>query len=426
MKDTMFCWKQALSIQEEEFPADKAVSERLWLLQYSLRTHLPVLTLYLATATTRTPIATFHRASLTGTSSQTAAYAAFECFIVQAYPHEFLQPLPPWYTSNVSSVEYSTSSQSSEVKPEDEQEGQRDEKETNTANLAGDADAEKNAEDDEAIDKLTDFLKKPNKTQTKPALMFSLSNIDEPVGWGAIRLDLSKTYNIALSIFLTRAILRSSKEPAIHPHQSITQMETAYLTFLTDIILTLLSLLNDMPALKTIELTDLLRILQRPIFWRQQLLLAQNEGFMATLRPHRLIRLLPIRNWQNKNVPWPIRIDPNEGYFLPDALIVFLPMQLCMWIAAHIKVLVPDPVDPEASPLPPIQLQLNHTSSVLHVFTHFQNIKTKKRPAENLPNEAAQPMDVDDVDSGHAQDGAGSTVKLTPANHKLLKTQSEV
>ena len=131
-----------------------------------------------------------------------------------------------------------------------------------------------------------------------------------------------------------------------------------------------------------LELTDLLRLLQNINFWKQQLLMAQNEGFSKTLRPHRLIRLLPVRNWGNKNTPWPLRIDPRHGYSMPEAMIRFLPIQLCVWITAQIKVLVPDPDSLEDPPLPPVPFQHDRTFSVLQVFTNFQDVKARKRLAE--------------------------------------------
>ena len=100
---------------------------------------------------------------------------------MQAYPHEFLQPLPPWYTSNIYHIVLNAGGPNSETVPEDEKEKQKDDKETSATNLAGDADAERNAENGEAIDKLSHFLQKLNKAQAKPELLFSLATVNKPV-----------------------------------------------------------------------------------------------------------------------------------------------------------------------------------------------------------------------------------------------------
>jgi hypothetical protein len=37
------------------------------------------------------------------------------------------------------------------------------------------------------------------------------------------------------------------------------------------------------------------------------------------------------------------RLDPNAGYFIPDSAIIYLPIQLCIWVAAYLKQASPDP-----------------------------------------------------------------------------------
>ena len=39
------------------------------------------------------------------------------------------------------------------------------------------------------------------------------------------------------------------------------------------------------------------------------------------------------------------RLAPDAGYFIPDSFIIYLPIQLCIWIAAYLKQASPDPPD---------------------------------------------------------------------------------
>ena len=68
--------------------------------------------------------------------------------------------------------------------------------------------------------------------------------------------------------------------------------------------------------------------------------LAQLE---SALPQYRLLRLLPVRRWDHPQVPWVFRLDPRTGYCIPDSVVLYLPIQLCIWVAAYLKQASPDP-----------------------------------------------------------------------------------
>ena len=215
MEGVMYCWKQGHSVAEENVQPNKPLdTKRFLLLQYSLATRLPILTLYLATSTHRQPIASFSRVSPNGVLKPIRTYTNLWCTITQAYPHEFLFPLTSWYCDNQQELSLSLDPNNSEETPDEEKE--TDQQDTNPAGTrAGDEDGEQPAENVEGVDRLLEQLKSQTKSTIKAELWFSLSNLCDPVGWGAIRFDLFKVGNAVYSTLLTRAVLSLADDPEV-------------------------------------------------------------------------------------------------------------------------------------------------------------------------------------------------------------------
>ena len=76
--------------------------------------------------------------------------------------------------------------------------------------------------------------------------------------------------------------------------------------------------------------------------------------------------------------------------------------------------------------MPPVPFQLDRNSPVLQVFTHFQDVKAKKRPAETQLVDSSQIMDVDGENEQYPHDSAVGNIRLVPANHKILKRTIKV
>ena len=89
------------------------------------------------------------------------------------------------------------------------------------------------------------------------------------------------------------------------------------------------------------------------------------------------------------------RLDPSAGYFIPDSAIIYLPIQLCIWVAAYLKEASPDPPE-DASRLvcAPVIIDSTPLLGELLVLPYTapdkqceQDAKGVKRSVDNAPEE---------------------------------------
>ena len=125
------------------------------------------------------------------------------------------------------------------------------------------------AEDADAAEALTIFLmgKETNKASSMQLLHLAQSIV--PHSWGCIKFDLSKPLLNLMSVLFARTVLRHASSPYVASVPTLRNIELWYLTFVANVIASVLLPLNGLPSLG--NFASLLGALVSPDFWLIQL-----------------------------------------------------------------------------------------------------------------------------------------------------------
>ena len=223
-----------------------------------------------------------------------------------------------------------------------------------SAQHATDDDAE-TAEDAGAADALTIFLDGTQPHLASSHQLLHLAQNIVPHSWGCIKFDLSKPLLNLMSTLFARSVLLQSRDPRIACVPELGDLERWYLQFLANIFA---STILPLQGLKTLQnFKPLLDSLVSPDFWYIQLRYALYKGAESSLPQHRLLRLIPLRGHIHRGTPPFFQFDSHERFFRTDCVMIFLPIQLCLWIAGSMKSLIPDPKD-SSTDTPELELDL--------------------------------------------------------------------
>jgi hypothetical protein len=192
----MYCWRQTspASVQPSDTP------KQGFLLQFSLTTRTPVLTLYFVKGNTRKPISATRRALFRkGVVRFELNYTQLRCTMRQAYADELLYGFScidmPDTCSNPKAINAAIARQhdslvETHIDGEHDSDDESPEQPGHSVEKAADDDAE-TAEDTDAAERLRAFLQGLNKNRATSQMLYSLAKNCVPYGWGCIRLELS-------------------------------------------------------------------------------------------------------------------------------------------------------------------------------------------------------------------------------------------
>ena len=144
-----------------------------------------------------------------------------------------------------------------------------------------------------------------------------------------------------MAVLFTHTVLTDSRDPIINSLPPLRSIEENFISFLASLVTSMLICLRQHSTLVE-EYPSLLGHFLDQEFWICQIKYAMESSLERALPQHRLVRTLPIRDWKHRQYPWPFRMNPSAGFRLPDSMIIYLPVQLCIWVAAYLKEAAPD------------------------------------------------------------------------------------
>jgi len=113
-----------------------------------------------------------------------------------------------------------------------------------------------------------------------------------------------------MSVLFARTVLRHARSHYIASVPSLRNIELWYLSFVANVIASVLLPLNGLPSLG--NFASLLGALASPDFWLVQLKYALFKGPENSLPQHRLVRFIPQRNWDHKGIAPFFMFDPKD------------------------------------------------------------------------------------------------------------------
>jgi hypothetical protein len=286
-RSKMFCWRQAPPITSSEASSKK----EYWLLQFSTQ-NPKLLTLFLVQDKMRKPVATFNEhCFLDGIAYPNQHLTQMRVQLQQAYPDEIIHGSCDTVKTRIAtppSIVLSTSDPRAEALEDKEAEDSSDEEEdralppTSVRGNSGEQETRAadedgpTAEDADAAEALTIFLmgSEPDKASSLQLLHLGQSIV--PHSWGCIKFDLSKPLLNLMSVLFARTVLQQATSPYVASVPTLKNIELWYLTFVANIIASVLLPLSGLPSLG--NFASLLGALVSPDFWLIQLKYALFKG----------------------------------------------------------------------------------------------------------------------------------------------------
>ena len=101
----------------------------------------------------------------------------------------------------------------------------------------------------EAVERLKSFLDGTDRTKATPQMLTALAIDPTPFCWGSIRLETFSAYINTLAVLSTSTVLASRDVPLDAQAPTFAQLEKGYITFLAELLTSVLSCLRQRPTL---------------------------------------------------------------------------------------------------------------------------------------------------------------------------------
>jgi hypothetical protein len=282
---------------------------------------------------------------------------------------------------------------------------------TRIDDMAEDRDQDDNdPEDNEDLIAVLEAIRSTPTNTVSSEVLMQMARITTPTSWAIVKLDLDKSLPATMRLYMQRgALLKMRNNQLIN----LDEYQRFYLGFFAQAISRLFHSIASYPSFLNPGFAQVGELLRSEKFWLQNLLLAASDPNDAQPPPFLLVRLLEYRKCLGKHAALPNALKMADGHFWPiSAIVVFLPVQLALWITAHL----PDHVDS----LLPLTAAANQPSLFLDSLP-YKLPETDARRAKGAPaskgqgkegkSGSAQPGSAKGGKSGSAQPGSANQEK---------------
>ena len=263
----------------------------------------------------------------------------------------------------------------------------------------------------------------PTNTASSDVLM-QVASVTTPTSWAIVKLDLDKSLPATMKLHMQRgALLKMRNDQLI----SLDEYQRFYLGFFAQAISRLFDSIASYPCFLNTSYSKVGEMLHNEKFWLQQLLLAAANPDDAQPPPYLLVRLLGYRKSLDKHAALPNSLKMAAGHFWPvSAIVVFLPVQLALWITAHLR--------GHVDTLSPLTATANHPNLFLDSLPfqlpesderRTKGSSSSKGQSKGTKSGSAQPGTAKGSKKGSAQPGSAKGSKSGSAQPGTANQEKE-
>jgi len=158
-----------------------------------------------------------------------------------------------------------------------------------------------------------------------------------PCCWAILRIYLDKCNMEFSNVLFTHGLLVKHDAQARSYLPMIGVYENSYCNFLATIIVQLLLPLHEYGPYNSTKGKEILDCLTSTAFWRQQLILASRTDTTSKLAPHQMTQALRYRAGRAVGARPKFQKHCNDAWKPLNALVVFLPMQLALFLTVKLR-----------------------------------------------------------------------------------------